>query len=68
MLGVALSVYTTTSSLGSSAGMAYGFTVSAAGLGAYSTRLSKSATWFSPVTHVDAIQSPVRPAFQKEMR
>jgi hypothetical protein len=46
VLAVALNVYATTSSLGGAAGAAYGFTVSAAGLGAYSDNVGKDGAAF----------------------
>jgi hypothetical protein len=46
VLAVALNVYATTSSLGGNAGKAYGFTVSAAGLGAYSFNVGTDGAAF----------------------
>jgi hypothetical protein len=46
VLAVALNVYATTSSLGGTAGAAYGFTVSATGLGARSYSVSKDGAAF----------------------
>ena len=45
-LAVALNVYATTSSLGGKAGVAYGFKVSAWGLGAYSYSVGKDGAAF----------------------
>jgi hypothetical protein len=46
VLAVALNVYATTTSLGSNAGAAYGFTVSASGLGARSFSVGKDGAAF----------------------
>jgi hypothetical protein len=46
VLAVALNVYATTSALGGTAGVAYGFTVSAVGLGAYSYSVGKDGAAF----------------------
>jgi hypothetical protein len=46
VLALALNVYATTSSLGGTAGAAYGFTVSAAGLGAYAFNVGADGAAF----------------------
>ncbi len=50
-LAVALNVYATTLSLGGTVGAAYGFTVSAAGLGAYSFNVGRDGAAFGVPNH-----------------